>query len=128
SPGGGSQWGDPGDPVFLQEPTGAGALLAELSKRAELYRAALGNTGENGNGARLRRLQRGLKTLEQMLESVQSGKQINEAEIPPPVALGKGGGGPAPPHPMSPDTQIQSPASSQPPPAPDLSPDPSLDP
>lgn len=51
-----------GDPVFPQGPAGAGALLAELSERAELYRAALENTTrEGGNGARLRRLQRGLK-------------------------------------------------------------------
>lgn len=49
----------PGDPVFPQGPAGAGALLAELAERAELYRAALER--ESGNGARLRRLQRGLK-------------------------------------------------------------------
>ncbi|NXB70047.1 C2D1A protein, partial [Donacobius atricapilla] len=90
--------GNPGDLLFLQGPAGARALLAELSERAELYRAALKNAaGENGNGARLRRLQRGLKTLEQMLESVKKGKQIDEAEIPPPVALGKGEGAPGPP-------------------------------
>ncbi|NWV02967.1 C2D1A protein, partial [Ptilonorhynchus violaceus] len=100
-----------------QEPADTGTLLAELSERAELYRAALGNAGENGNGARLRRLQRGLKTLEQMLESVRSGKRINEAEIPPPVAVGKGGGAPVPP--VSSEPQIQPPAPSQPPPAPD---------
>ncbi|NXB31038.1 C2D1A protein, partial [Eulacestoma nigropectus] len=94
------------------------ALLAELAERTELYRAALRNAAmENGNGARLRRLQRGLKTLEQMLESVRSGKRIDEAEIPPPVALGKGGGAPAPPPPMSPEPQVQ-------PPAPHPSPDP----
>uniref|UniRef100_A0A8C3QTK1 Coiled-coil and C2 domain containing 1A n=1 Tax=Cyanoderma ruficeps TaxID=181631 RepID=A0A8C3QTK1_9PASS len=97
----------------------AGALLAELSERAGLYRAALENAaGENGSGARLRRLQRGLKTLEQMLESVQKGKQINEAEIPPPVALGKGGGAPGPPPPVSPEPPAQPPAPPQPPPAP----------
>ncbi|NXY12037.1 C2D1A protein, partial [Pteruthius melanotis] len=108
-----------------QEPTGAGALLAELSERAELYRLALGNAAmENGNGPRLRRLQRGLKTLEQMLESVRSGKQIDEAEIPPPVALGKGGGTPAPSSPLSLEPQVQPPAPPQPPPAPD----PCLDP
>ncbi|NXU67327.1 C2D1A protein, partial [Horornis vulcanius] len=96
--------GRPGDPVLPQGPAGAGALLAELTERAELYRAALENaTGENGNGARLRRLQRGLRTLEQMLESVQSGKRIDEAEIPPPVALGKGGGAPGPPPPVCPE-------------------------
>ncbi|NWX33215.1 C2D1A protein, partial [Notiomystis cincta] len=107
-----------------QEPAGAGALLAE---RAELYRAALGNAAaEKGNEARLRRLQRGLKTLEQMLESVRSGKHIDEAEIPPPVALGKGGGAPAPPPPASPEPQAQPPAPAQPPPGPD--PDPCPDP
>ncbi|NXA75784.1 C2D1A protein, partial [Thryothorus ludovicianus] len=118
--------GDPGEPVLLQEPVGPGTLLEELSERAELYRAALGNAvGESGNGARLRRLQRGLKTLEQMLESVRSGKQINEAEIPPLVALGRGGGAPGSLPPGSPELPVQPPAPPQPPPAPDPSPDPS---
>ncbi|XP_014748706.1 PREDICTED: coiled-coil and C2 domain-containing protein 1A [Sturnus vulgaris] len=113
----------------LLEPAGAGALLAELSERAELYRAALGNAErENGNGARLRRLQRGLKTLEQMLESVRSGKPIDEAEIPPPVALGKRGGAPGPPPPVSPEPPVQPPAPPQAPPAPDPCPDPCPDP
>ncbi|NXD05011.1 C2D1A protein, partial [Certhia familiaris] len=104
-------------------------LLEELTERAELYRAALGNTtGQNGNGARLRRLQRGLKTLEQMLESVRSGKRIDRAEIPPPVAVGRGGGTPGPPPPGSSEPPVQPPAPPQPPPAPDPSPDPSLDP
>ncbi|NXM95229.1 C2D1A protein, partial [Sylvia borin] len=108
--------GAPGDPVFLQGP---GALLAELEERAELYRAALENAaGDNGSGARLRRLQRGLKTLEQMLESVQKGKQIDEAEIPPPVALGKGGGAPGPPPPVIPEPAVQPPAPPQPSPEP----------
>ncbi|KAM4754703.1 coiled-coil and C2 domain-containing protein 1A [Cyanocitta cristata] len=112
-----------------QEPTDAGALLAELLERAELYRAALRNAvTENGNGARLRRLQRGLKTLEQMLESVRSGKQINKAEIPPPVALGKGGVAPVPLPSVSPEPQVQPPAPPQPPSAPDPCPDPCPDP
>ncbi|NWY74941.1 C2D1A protein, partial [Erithacus rubecula] len=103
-----------------QQPAGAAALLAELTERAELYRAALGNAArEGGNGARLRRLQRGLKTLEQMLDSVRSGKPIDEAEIPPPVALGKGGGAPGPPPPASPEPPEQPPAPPRAPPAPD---------
>ncbi|XP_058677428.1 coiled-coil and C2 domain-containing protein 1A [Ammospiza caudacuta] len=86
----------------------AGALLAELSERAELYRAALANAGNGAgstgsNGARQRRLQRGLKTLEQLLASVRSGKPIDRAEIPPPVALGRPGGTPVqPPAPIPP--------------------------
>ncbi|XP_053789061.1 coiled-coil and C2 domain-containing protein 1A isoform X2 [Vidua chalybeata] len=109
-----------------QDPAPAGALLAELEERAELYRAALGSNGSsNGSsGARLRRLQRGLKTLEQMLESVRSGKPIDQAEIPPPVALGKAGGTPGPPPPVSPEPPAQPPAPPQPPPAPDPCPDP----
>ncbi|NXQ06465.1 C2D1B protein, partial [Vidua macroura] len=108
-----------------QDPAPAGALLAELEERAELYRAALSRCGSsngssNGSsGARLRRLQRGLKTLEQMLESVRSGKPIDQAEIPPPVALGKAGGTPGPPPPVSPEPPAQPPAPPQPPPAPD---------
>ncbi|XP_068034038.1 LOW QUALITY PROTEIN: coiled-coil and C2 domain-containing protein 1A-like [Anomalospiza imberbis] len=110
-----------------QDPAPAGALLAELEERAELYRAALGNNGSNSgsSGARLRRLQRGLKTLEQMLESVRSGKPIDQAEIPPPVALGKAGGTPGLPPPVSPEPPVQPPAPPQPPPALDPCPDPS---
>lgn len=59
-----------------------------------------------------------------MLESVRSGKRIDEAEIPPPVALGKGGGTPVLPPPVSPEPQVQPPAPPQPPPAPDPCPDP----
>ncbi|XP_041336374.1 coiled-coil and C2 domain-containing protein 1A-like [Pyrgilauda ruficollis] len=105
-----------------QDPGPAGALLAELEERAELYRAALGTAGTgngNGNGARLRRLQRGLKTLEQLLRSVRSGKPIDRADIPPPVALGKPGGTPGLPPPASPEPPVQPPAPPGPPPAPE---------
>ncbi|NXU96116.1 C2D1A protein, partial [Cettia cetti] len=51
-----------------------------------------------------------------------------EAEIPPPVALGKGGGAPGPPPPVCPEPPVQPPAPPQPPSAPDPSPDPSPDP
>lgn len=63
-----------------------------------------------------------------MLESVRSGKRIDEAEIPPPVALGKGGGTPVLPPPVSPEPQVQPPAPPQPLPAPDPCPDPCPDP
>ncbi|NXT05248.1 C2D1A protein, partial [Prunella fulvescens] len=99
-----------------------------LQERAELYRNALRSDGSSGNGTRLRRLQRGLKTLEQMLDSVRSGKPIDQADIPPPVALGKAGGTPGLPPPVSPEPPVQPPAPAQPPPAPDPSLDPSLDP
>lgn len=44
------------------------------------------------------------QTLENMLVSVRKGKPINEEEIPPPVALGKGGTPPQPPGVPKPQT------------------------
>ncbi|NXE71740.1 C2D1A protein, partial [Calcarius ornatus] len=108
-----------------QDPDPAGALLAELSERAELYRAALANTG-TGNGARLRRLQRGLKTLEQLLASARRGQPIQRADIPPPVALGRPGGTPElPPEPPAPNPHPELPRE---PPAPNPRPEPPRDP
>ncbi|XP_064557686.1 coiled-coil and C2 domain-containing protein 1A-like, partial [Zonotrichia leucophrys gambelii] len=106
----------------------AGALLAELSERAELYRAAIANAGTgngstgtgNGNAARLRRLQRGLKTLEQLLASAHRGIPIDRAEIPPPVALGRPGGSPL--QPPAPNPPLD------PHPDPKIDPNPKIDP
>ncbi|XP_062457971.1 coiled-coil and C2 domain-containing protein 1A-like [Pezoporus occidentalis] len=78
-----------------------GNTEALLQERAALYRAAIASTSP---GPRLRRFQRGLKTLEAMLECVRKGKPIQEDEIPPPVALGKA---PAPPPvPPSPPEEV----------------------
>ncbi|XP_064904427.1 LOW QUALITY PROTEIN: coiled-coil and C2 domain-containing protein 1A, partial [Columba livia] len=83
------------------EPLGVEPALLE---RADMYRAAIGNARQSGDAPRLRRLERGLKTLENMLVSVRKGKPINEEEIPPPVALGKGGTPPQPPGVPKPQT------------------------
>ncbi|KAM8987296.1 coiled-coil and C2 domain-containing protein 1A [Ara ararauna] len=82
-------------PAAAPELGNAEALLRE---RAALYRAAIAATGP---GPRLRRYQRGLKTLETMLECVRKGKPIQEEEIPPPVA--------PPPAPPSPPAKAPSP-------------------
>ncbi|NXI61099.1 C2D1A protein, partial [Anseranas semipalmata] len=68
------------------EPRGLEATLAE---RVGMYRTAVANAREAGDGSKVRRYERGLKTLENMLASVRKGKKIDEEEIPPPVALGK---------------------------------------
>ncbi|NXN07170.1 C2D1B protein, partial [Indicator maculatus] len=60
-----------------------------IEERIESYRTAISNAEQSGEGARIRRYQRGLKTLETMLAAVKKGKKINEAEMPPPVATGK---------------------------------------
>ncbi|NXA57161.1 C2D1A protein, partial [Nothocercus julius] len=64
-------------------------IEATLVERAAMYRTAIGNAKEAGDASKMRRYERGLKTLENMLSSARKGKQIDEQDIPPPVALGK---------------------------------------
>ncbi|NXX92739.1 C2D1B protein, partial [Centropus bengalensis] len=64
-------------------------LQQTIEKRITNYTAALSNAKELGEGAKIRRYERGLKTLESMLAAVKKGKKIDEEEMPPPVATGK---------------------------------------
>ncbi|NXT54851.1 C2D1B protein, partial [Pluvianellus socialis] len=64
-------------------------LQQTIEKRIADYRTAISNAKESGESAKIRRYERGLKTLETMLAAVKKGKKINEEEIPPPVATGK---------------------------------------
>ncbi|KAF1530131.1 Coiled-coil and C2 domain-containing protein 1B, partial [Eudyptes sclateri] len=64
-------------------------LQQTLEKRIANYRTAISNVKESGESAKIRRYERGLKTLETMLAAVKKGKKINEEEMPPPVATGK---------------------------------------
>ncbi|NXA04674.1 C2D1B protein, partial [Sapayoa aenigma] len=64
-------------------------LQQTLQKRIADYRTAISNAKESGEGPKIRRYERGLKTLETMLAAVKKGKKINEEEMPPPVATGK---------------------------------------
>ncbi|NWZ84845.1 C2D1B protein, partial [Poecile atricapillus] len=64
-------------------------LQQTLEGRIADYRTAISNAKESGESAKIRRYERGLKTLETMLAAVKKGKKINEEEMPPPVATGK---------------------------------------
>ncbi|KFP44159.1 Coiled-coil and C2 domain-containing protein 1B, partial [Chlamydotis macqueenii] len=64
-------------------------LQQTIEKRIANYRTAISNAKESGESAKIRRYERGLKTLETMLAAVKKGKKINEEEVPPPVATGK---------------------------------------
>ncbi|XP_009075984.1 PREDICTED: coiled-coil and C2 domain-containing protein 1B [Acanthisitta chloris] len=64
-------------------------LQQTLEKRIADYRTAVCNAKESGESAKIRRYERGLKTLETMLAAVKKGRKINEEEMPPPVATGK---------------------------------------
>ncbi|XP_048198329.1 coiled-coil and C2 domain-containing protein 1A isoform X2 [Perognathus longimembris pacificus] len=75
---------------------------ATLQERLSLYQCAIEGARQAGDSAKVRRYDRGLKTLEDLLSAVQKGIFIDEGDIPPPVAVGKGPGAmpshtPAPP-------------------------------
>ncbi|NWH74170.1 C2D1B protein, partial [Piaya cayana] len=78
--------------VFLAT-TSLPAVTSELQQTIETrisnYRTAISNAKELGESAKIRRYERGLRTLETMLAAVKKGKKINEEEMPPPVATGK---------------------------------------
>ncbi|XP_027693825.1 coiled-coil and C2 domain-containing protein 1B [Vombatus ursinus] len=67
----------------------AGGLQGLLEERIANYQAAAASAKEAGDGAKARRCERGLKTLQTQLTAVRKGKKISEEEIPPPVACGK---------------------------------------
>lgn len=69
-------------------PGGASGLESRLSERIAMYQQAISNAKAAGETSKVRRYDRGLKTLQSMLTSVKKGKPINEEEIPPPVATG----------------------------------------
>uniref|UniRef100_A0A8D0F4X9 Coiled-coil and C2 domain containing 1B n=1 Tax=Strix occidentalis caurina TaxID=311401 RepID=A0A8D0F4X9_STROC len=79
--------------IIFSETTSLPAVTSELQqtieKRIASYRTAISNAKESGESAKIRRYERGLKTLETMLAAVKKGKKINEEEMPPPVATGK---------------------------------------
>ncbi|XP_048870721.1 coiled-coil and C2 domain-containing protein 1A [Brienomyrus brachyistius] len=98
-------------PVASPGPQSLEALLVE---RIGMYQGAISNAKEAGEGSKVRRYDRGLKTLQSMLASVKKGKPIDEAEIPPAVATG---GKPAPAPQSRPDAE-QQPRVPEPAPAP----------
>ncbi|XP_040846652.1 coiled-coil and C2 domain-containing protein 1A isoform X2 [Ochotona curzoniae] len=61
-----------------------------LHERLRLYQAALESARQAGDSAKMRRYDRGLKTLENLLASFRKGEAIDEGDIPPPVAIGRG--------------------------------------
>ncbi|XP_040892059.1 coiled-coil and C2 domain-containing protein 1A isoform X2 [Toxotes jaculatrix] len=69
-------------------PSGATGLESRLLERIEMYKTAISNAKAAGETSKVRRYDRGLKTLQSMLTSVKKGKPVNEEEMPPPVAVG----------------------------------------
>ncbi|XP_018308605.1 coiled-coil and C2 domain-containing protein 1-like isoform X3 [Mycetomoellerius zeteki] len=58
-------------------------LIKLLQERLEIYEIAEEKAKRNNETSRARRYNRGIKILKEMLVSVQSGKSVNETDIPP---------------------------------------------
>lgn len=58
-------------------------LIKLLQERLKIYEIAEGKAKRKDETSKTRRYNRGIKTLKQMLVSIQSGTKINEADIPP---------------------------------------------
>ncbi|XP_077893290.1 coiled-coil and C2 domain-containing protein 1A isoform X5 [Ictidomys tridecemlineatus] len=82
---------EPPPPVAQPKPSAPHlGLEATLQERLALYQSAIESARQAGDSAKTRRYDRGLKTLENLLASVRKGNAIDEGDIPPPVAVGKG--------------------------------------
>nr|DBA17934.1 TPA: hypothetical protein GDO54_016237 [Pyxicephalus adspersus] len=78
--------------------TYTGGLLQTLQDRITNYQTAIANAKQTNETSKVRRYDRGLKTLESMLKAAKQGKPVNEEEMPPLVASGKPSAAPqAPP-------------------------------
>lgn len=82
---------EPVMPVVQPKPSSPNpGIEATLQERLILYQSAVESARQAGDSAKMRRYDRGLKTLENLLISAKKGNTVNEADIPPPVASGKG--------------------------------------
>ncbi|XP_039278872.1 coiled-coil and C2 domain-containing protein 1-like [Nilaparvata lugens] len=63
------------------------ALESTIAERLAMYQQAEANAKATGDSSRARRLGRGIKTLSDLLKQAKSGRQVNEADIPPPVVV-----------------------------------------
>lgn len=82
------------EPSSIPSPTPTAAADSSVSpvemlkERHENYRQALANAQKANEVSKVRRLKRGLKTLEDLIRAAKAGKPIPEDEIPPQVSLG----------------------------------------
>lgn len=67
---------------------GTGGVAGVLEERLSMYKQASAAAKTAGDSSKQRRLDRGIKTLADLLRQAKSGKPISEEDIPPPVAMG----------------------------------------
>ncbi|XP_068129584.1 coiled-coil and C2 domain-containing protein 1A [Hyperolius riggenbachi] len=83
-------------PAQPSRTSAGGGIEGTLSDRLAMYKEALANAKQAGEGTKVRRYDRGVKTLEDLLRTAKKGGSVSPEDIPPPVAVGKSGSSPAP--------------------------------
>ncbi|CAL4215041.1 unnamed protein product, partial [Meganyctiphanes norvegica] len=103
-------------PILVRPaPMAAGQSLVQLlTERIANYETSEAHAKATGNSSRARRLNRGLKTLNQMLRYAKSGKPVNEEDIPPEVVVKLSDGGSGGSTPSSAASAAASPAATSP--------------
>lgn len=81
-----------------------GSVQHTIEERITMYQTALKNAKAAGEASKVRRIERGLKSLQSLLTAVKKGRSVNEADIPPPVATGASAPRPPPPVPTPPSS------------------------
>ncbi|XP_066449824.1 coiled-coil and C2 domain-containing protein 1A [Eleutherodactylus coqui] len=76
-------------PPAQATPASAGGMEGTLQERLAMYKEALSNAKQAGEGNKIRRYERGVKTLEDLLRTAKKGGSVPTEDIPPPVATGK---------------------------------------
>ncbi|XP_078317784.1 coiled-coil and C2 domain-containing protein 1-like isoform X2 [Crassostrea virginica] len=71
-------------------------MVELLDDRLQMYRTASENARASGDSSKQRRLDRGTKTIEDLLKKAKANKPVAEDDIPPPVSLGQGSRGASP--------------------------------
>lgn len=78
----------PSAPSPKKQAPSSGNMSSVIAERLLLYKQASDNAKSAGDSSKQRRLDRGVKTLEDLLKKANAGKPVAEDDIPPPVAVG----------------------------------------
>jgi len=73
------------DPKSKEENESIQKLVKLLQERLTVYEMAEQKAKKENESGRARRFNRGVRTLKEMLTSAQSGRSIDETDIPPPL-------------------------------------------
>ncbi|XP_063787180.1 coiled-coil and C2 domain-containing protein 1A isoform X2 [Pseudophryne corroboree] len=88
------------EPRMTSPPTqatlSAAGMESTLTERLDNYKQALTNAKQSGESSKVRRYERGVKTLEDLLRTAKKGGSVSPEDIPPSVAVGKATSTPLP--------------------------------